>query len=228
MKASAARAVQAKRTSLGGSDRWLGPGCLCFDITIYMRQRAPRDHNFTLHCSSKKPPMPNLIFHHCFMHTKRDVTGRKLASTQTQSPEFMSTYVEWRNSRSEALPANRKVEVQLDVHDTKGGSVGPRGLVTFSGRTFVLWLGPRSGKLWKSELRISRGVCCCRYSFCCLKSHHLLATDGGSRPLPVPGPPRRSDPEIAFKFANSSGPSEGLWKSVLIVGLLSWLCNINF
>ena len=39
-----------------------------------------------------------------------------------------------------------------------------------------------------SELRISRGVCCCRYSFCCLNSHHLLAAACG-------------DPEIAF--ANS-------------------------
>jgi tetratricopeptide (TPR) repeat protein len=43
-------------------------------------------------------------------HTKRDVTGKKLASTQTQSPAFLSTYVEWRNSRLEALPANRKVD----------------------------------------------------------------------------------------------------------------------
>ena len=43
-------------------------------------------------------------------HTKRDVTGRKLASTQTQSPAFMSTYIEWRNSRLEALPENRKVD----------------------------------------------------------------------------------------------------------------------
>ena len=49
-------------------------------------------------------------------------------------------------------------------------------------------IGPRSAKLWKSELRISRGVCCCRYSFCCLNSHHLLAAACG-------------DPEIAF--ANS-------------------------
>ena len=43
-------------------------------------------------------------------HTKRDVTGKKWASTQTQSPAFLSTYVEWRNSRLEALPANRKVD----------------------------------------------------------------------------------------------------------------------
>ena len=54
--------------------------------------------------------------------------------------------------------------------------------------TFTGGIGPRSAKLWKSELRISRGVCCCRYSFCCLNSHHLLAAACG-------------DPEIAF--ANS-------------------------
>ena len=42
--------------------------------------------------------------------TKRDLTGRKLASTQTQSPEFLSVYVEWRNARLEALPENRKVD----------------------------------------------------------------------------------------------------------------------
>jgi hypothetical protein len=43
-------------------------------------------------------------------HNKRDLTGRKLASTQTQSPEFLSKYLEWRNSRLEALPENRKVD----------------------------------------------------------------------------------------------------------------------
>ncbi len=32
-----------------------------------------------------------------------------MASTQTLSPEFNSTYGEWRNSRLEALPGNRKV-----------------------------------------------------------------------------------------------------------------------
>jgi hypothetical protein len=48
------------------------------------------------------------IVRHC--HTKRDVTGPKWASIQTQSPAFMSTYVEWRNSRLEALQANRKVD----------------------------------------------------------------------------------------------------------------------
>ena len=36
-------------------------------------------------------------------------------------------------------------------------------------------VGPRSVRLWTSELRISRGVCCCRYFFCCLKSHQLSA-----------------------------------------------------
>jgi hypothetical protein len=56
------------------------------------------------------------VRHH---HTKRDVSGRKLASTQTQSPAFLSTYVEWRNSRLEALPANRKVDRwhEAMVHD---------------------------------------------------------------------------------------------------------------
>ena len=42
--------------------------------------------------------------------TKRDLSDRKLASTQTQSPEFLSKYVEWRNSRLEALPGYRKVD----------------------------------------------------------------------------------------------------------------------
>ena len=46
----------------------------------------------------------------------------------------------------------------------------------------------RSDLALTSELRISRGVCCCRYSFCCLNSHHLLAAACG-------------DPEITF--ANS-------------------------
>jgi hypothetical protein len=44
------------------------------------------------------------VRHH---QTKRDVTGHKLASTQTQ---FMSTFVEWRNSRLESFLANRKVD----------------------------------------------------------------------------------------------------------------------
>jgi hypothetical protein len=52
-------------------------------------------------------------------------------------------------------------------------------------------VGPCSARLWKPELRISRGVCCCRYSFCCWNSHHLLAAACGD---PV-------GPEIAF--ANS-------------------------
>jgi hypothetical protein len=43
-------------------------------------------------------------------HNKRESKSGKLASTQTQSPAFLSTYVEWRNSRLEALPANRKVD----------------------------------------------------------------------------------------------------------------------
>jgi hypothetical protein len=43
-------------------------------------------------------------------HSKRDSTGRKLASTQTQSPAFLSAYVEWRNSRLEALPKTRKFD----------------------------------------------------------------------------------------------------------------------
>jgi hypothetical protein len=58
-------------------------------------------------------------------------------------------------------------------------------------------VGPRSARLWKSELRISRGARCCRYSFCCLNSHRLLATASAG--------PGCGDPEIAF--ANSVTPS---------------------
>jgi hypothetical protein len=43
---------------------------------------------------------------------KLNLTGGKLASTQTQSPEVLSEsrYLEWRNFRLEALPENRKVD----------------------------------------------------------------------------------------------------------------------
>jgi len=38
-------------------------------------------------------------------------------------------------------------------------------------------IGPRSARLWKSELRISRGVCCCRCSFCCLNSLQISSAN---------------------------------------------------
>jgi hypothetical protein len=50
-------------------------------------------------------------------------------------------------------------------------------------------LGPRFAKLWKSEWRISRGVCRCRYSFCCLNSHHLLRL----KLAPAPRPPSATE-----------------------------------
>jgi hypothetical protein len=46
-------------------------------------------------------------------HTKHDITGQKLASTQTQSSEFLSKYVkwtQWSNSRLKTIPKNRKVD----------------------------------------------------------------------------------------------------------------------
>ncbi len=67
--------------------------------------------------------------------------------------------------------------------------------------------------LWKSELQIARVMCCCCYSFCCLNSLHIFAADC-------------QDPEIAFANSSRAHTSEHLWKSVLIVGLLSSLCAI--
>ena len=40
----------------------------------------------------------------------REPKSVKLVSTQILSSEFMSSYVEWRNSRMEALPENRKCD----------------------------------------------------------------------------------------------------------------------
>jgi hypothetical protein len=71
----------------------------------------------------------------------------------------------------------------------------------------------------QTSLRISRGVCCCSYSFCCLKSHHLFAL-------------ACSDPEIAsaiffrgfLKVYNRQSvqiyKSVQICKSVQIVGFL--------
>ena len=51
------------------------------------------------------------------------------------------------------------------VRDSVGDSVGD----SHGG------IRPSSMILWKSEMRISKGVCCCHYFFCCLKSHQLSA-----------------------------------------------------
>ena len=68
-------------------------------------------------------------------------------------------------------------------------------------------IGPRSARLWKSELRISRGVCCCRYSFCCLKSHQLFAAGWKDPKITFVnsfrGPWKKCTNRRAFKVANA-------------------------
>ena len=64
LDASVASAAKEKRTSFGGST---GHSCFWFEIIVYMRKRAPRKHSFALHDSIRKPLMPNVFFHHCFM-----------------------------------------------------------------------------------------------------------------------------------------------------------------
>ncbi len=76
-------------------------------------------------------------------------------------------------------PVTQKVPVNQQSPN-ESPSESPSETGTFSRRCRTL--------LREAVLRISRGVCCCRYSFCCLNSHHLLAAACG-------------DPEIAF--ANS-------------------------
>ena len=68
-------------------------------------------------------------------------------------------------------------------------------------------IGPRSARLWKSELRISRGVCCRRYSCCCLKSHQLFAAAWKDPEITFVnsfrGPWKKCTNRRAFKVANA-------------------------
>jgi len=43
-------------------------------------------------------------------HKKRELNGGKYSSTETMSSEFLSKFVDWRNSRFKALPENRKCD----------------------------------------------------------------------------------------------------------------------